>query len=377
MGRVMAFHRMDRRVRPKIAIIGGGLTGLTAAYLLKKQGISATVIEARDRLGGRIHTKYLDGGAIEMGATWLGKKHIHLRKLLEELQWGIFEQWVGEYAFFEPNSMTPPQLVKLPDNQEPTYRIKGGSSQLIRQLAAHLEPSHIQLNQAVHAIRFLEEYVQIETSEREFRADLVITTLPPSLLVRTIGFTPALPESLVTLAAKTHTWMGTSIKAGLIYSQPFWRMPRSSGSLFSNVGPLTEMYDHSTFDQTGFALKGFVNPGLHGASKAERSQLVVQQLRKFYGENADDYSTYEECVWSQEPYTFIPYNEYVLPHQHNGDLVFRTPYQNGRLLIAGAETAEDFPGYMDGAVQSAGWAVRQIIRQGVDTIPPSPEHSAS
>jgi monoamine oxidase len=36
-----------------IVIIGAGLTGLTIAYLLKKQGIAATIIEARDRLGGR------------------------------------------------------------------------------------------------------------------------------------------------------------------------------------------------------------------------------------------------------------------------------------------------------------------------------------
>jgi len=42
-----------------------------------------------------------------------------------------------------------------------------------------------------------------------------------------------------------------------------------------------------------------------------------------------------------------------MPHQNNGHPLFRTPLMNGRLIIAGSETAANFPGYMDGAVQSA------------------------
>lgn len=39
-----------------IIIMGAGLTGLTAAWLLKKQGIKALILEARERVGGRIET---------------------------------------------------------------------------------------------------------------------------------------------------------------------------------------------------------------------------------------------------------------------------------------------------------------------------------
>ncbi|MEM6318137.1 MAG: FAD-dependent oxidoreductase [Bacteroidota bacterium] len=38
---------------PTIAIVGGGLAGLTAAYYLKKAGMTATVYEAANRFGGR------------------------------------------------------------------------------------------------------------------------------------------------------------------------------------------------------------------------------------------------------------------------------------------------------------------------------------
>ena len=44
----------------KIAIIGAGLAGLTAAYRLKQRGYQAEVFEARERSGGRAFT-YYDG----------------------------------------------------------------------------------------------------------------------------------------------------------------------------------------------------------------------------------------------------------------------------------------------------------------------------
>jgi len=43
-----------------VAILGGGLSGLTAAFELRKLGINVTLYEARDRFGGRIYTHYFD-----------------------------------------------------------------------------------------------------------------------------------------------------------------------------------------------------------------------------------------------------------------------------------------------------------------------------
>jgi len=55
----------------KVIILGAGLSGLLTATLLKKQGFSVRVLEARTRVGGRIHTAQLAlDTAVEMGATW-------------------------------------------------------------------------------------------------------------------------------------------------------------------------------------------------------------------------------------------------------------------------------------------------------------------
>ena len=45
----------------KVIIIGAGASGLMAANILAQKGISVTVLEALDRIGGRIHTHTPEG----------------------------------------------------------------------------------------------------------------------------------------------------------------------------------------------------------------------------------------------------------------------------------------------------------------------------
>jgi len=52
---------------PRVAIIGGGITGLAAAWELQQRGVDYTLFEASDRLGGKIVTEHIDGFTIEGG----------------------------------------------------------------------------------------------------------------------------------------------------------------------------------------------------------------------------------------------------------------------------------------------------------------------
>lgn len=343
-----------KTISSDIIIIGGGLTGLAIAYYLRNTGTKIHILEARARLGGRILTSYNnDSAPIEMGATWLGKTHTHLIQLLKELGLDMFQQELGTTAIYEPISTSPHQLVSLPPNSDPSYRIKGGSSSLIHALEKHMKDDIIHTSRAVLAIHEKGDEIYVECKDLTYKATTVVSTLPPNLLISNIDIKPTLPTSLLDISAKTHTWMGESIKVGLRFEEPFWRDKNMSGTIFSNVGPIPEMYDHSNDEDNYYALKGFLNGNYFSISKKERLNIVLNQLRKYYGNQVDQFTTYEEVVWRNEPFTYTDYDDHILPHQNNGHPLFSNSYLNGKLFISGSETAAQFPGYMEGAIRSA------------------------
>jgi monoamine oxidase len=336
-----------------VLIIGAGLSGLSLAYFLKEKGLNMSILESRDRSGGRILTVANKHAIVEMGATWISPQHTQLLALMKELELRVFEQELGKTAIYEPISTNPHQLVTLPLNQEPSYRIKGGSSLLIKTLERHLGATETHLSCIVDSIQEGDNHLIVNTNQGIFKAKQVVSTLPPFLFQNTIQTIPPLPDKITEITNKTHTWMGESIKISLSYDQPFWKENNLSGTIFSNPGPIPEMYDHSNFEQNKFALKGFLNGAYFSISKEDRLELILAQLEKYYGTTVRNYLDYQELIWQNETFTYAPYEDHLFPHQNNGHMVFRNSFFNQRLFIAGTETANAFPGYMEGAIRSA------------------------
>lgn len=55
----------------RVVIIGGGTAGLTVANALATAGVPQLVLEARDRLGGRVHSVDFGASSLDLGASWL------------------------------------------------------------------------------------------------------------------------------------------------------------------------------------------------------------------------------------------------------------------------------------------------------------------
>jgi monoamine oxidase len=80
---------------PKIAIVGGGIAGLNAAYQLKKVGLTATIYEGRNRVGGRIYSvtdKVGEGLVIELGGSFININHKDILTLVEEFNLKLFNR---------------------------------------------------------------------------------------------------------------------------------------------------------------------------------------------------------------------------------------------------------------------------------------------
>ncbi len=86
---------MGERVEADVCIVGAGYAGLTAARRLAAAGQTVVVLEARDRVGGRVWTYELDDGSpVDRGGGWLGPRHEAAFGLARELGVGTYKTWV-------------------------------------------------------------------------------------------------------------------------------------------------------------------------------------------------------------------------------------------------------------------------------------------
>src|SRR3954470_20652551 len=85
---------MPERLDADVCVVGAGYAGLTAARRLTQAGRSVAVLEARDRIGGRIWTFELpDGSPVDRGGGWLGPKHDAIFGLAGELGGSTYKAW--------------------------------------------------------------------------------------------------------------------------------------------------------------------------------------------------------------------------------------------------------------------------------------------
>src|SRR4051812_39187961 len=82
----VVFARMPTQVTSDIIIIGGGVAGLAAAGELARRGLTVTLLEARDRLGGRVCTLQPKGWGIpvEVGAEFVHGGNRSLWRILRK-----------------------------------------------------------------------------------------------------------------------------------------------------------------------------------------------------------------------------------------------------------------------------------------------------
>ncbi|WP_332667068.1 flavin monoamine oxidase family protein [Aeromicrobium sp.] len=94
-----------------VVVVGGGLSGLVAARALRTAGKSVLVLEARDRVGGRILNHTLSGGAvIEAGGAFVGPTQDHILGLAKEVGAETFKEYVAGKNVYVANGQPPQQF---------------------------------------------------------------------------------------------------------------------------------------------------------------------------------------------------------------------------------------------------------------------------
>ena len=88
--------RESRSIEADVAIVGAGMAGLSAALELQRAGRSFVVVEARERLGGRLESVSIgDGNWIDVGGQWVGPTQDRLYALARANDAAIFPTWTA------------------------------------------------------------------------------------------------------------------------------------------------------------------------------------------------------------------------------------------------------------------------------------------
>ena len=126
--------------RCDVCVVGAGFAGLAAARALTKAGKRVLVLEARNRVGGRVHTITLDNGAwIDLGGQWVGPTQDRLYAFIKETGCATYPSpHAGETMV---RGITKPELLRVGDDWSvvPGYELIEGLKEKLWEMAVGVD----------------------------------------------------------------------------------------------------------------------------------------------------------------------------------------------------------------------------------------------
>lgn len=356
----------------KVLVLGAGMAGLVAAYELSKLGHDVTVLEARTRPGGRVHTlrdPFSDGLYAEAGAARIPDNHELTHKYVKEFALPLepfyparlnalrFDRGEREEVPIEgfTDAMTRNYGGDLGGNPERWHKIKGGSDLLPKAFADKLAGK----------IRYGSPVVRIEQDQNQARvvfldhgrqqtltADNVLCTIPFSVL-RNVEL-PALPERKIEIIKQTR--YDAVARVYLQTRNRFWEDKGLNGFAFTSGA--IEIWQ-PTWSQPGARgiLMTYARPGeaerITNLKENERISTTLKQLDSMFDglrENFERGATkcWMEDEWSRGAWAFVGLGDF-----------FTASSREGRIHFAGEHLSPWFS-WMQGALWSGLRAVKEI-----------------
>lgn len=357
--------------RASIAIVGGGLSGLYAAYLLEQQGIDHVLLEAQDRSGGRLLAADHQGAQVDLGATWFWPEiQPALWALVQALPLRTFRQpEAGDFLIDASPHLAPRRISAGTQDSTASMRMAGGLAALADALRARVPSARLRLGHRVSAIHRLDSgAVRIHAigpqGPWELQAQQVLLALPPRLAVDSITFVPPLPAALANAWAACPTWMAPHAKYVALYPRPFWHTQGLSGAARSYAGPMAEIHDASPPQGAG-ALFGFIGIGASARRQWGAQALLAhcrQQMGRLFGAEALQPSAEWIKDWSQDAYTASAADtDGAAGHPTAPAMAAHDGPWQACLRGIGCEWSARFPGYVAGAVDAAAHGVQAAL----------------
>jgi monoamine oxidase len=236
-------------------------------------------------------------------------------------------------------------------------RFPGGTQQIALRIADELG-ARVLLNAPVDTIEQHESGgITVVFADRSVDARYAIVAIPPAHRAH-VSFSPALPPEYDQLAEQ---WpQGNLSKAYAAYEKPFWRTDGNSGQALSDEGPVFITFDVSPSDDGPGILLGFTDARTFDPlPDAQRRDRALSCFASIFGDAARNPIDYLDHCWGTEP--FAPGGPTAAVPPGSWTTVgawLREPV--GVIHWAGTETADEWTGFLDGAVRSGKRAAAEV-----------------
>ena len=358
-------------MRTETLIVGGGLCGLHTASELTKRGADFMLVEARDRLGGRILSRTFGGSGDEheqpgfdLGPAWFWPGQALMESLIDELGLSsqIFTQYASGEGIYEDEQSVRRGVPGI--SMAGSYRMKGGMQQIIAAIESRVAAERLLCSTPVTKLSRSDEgictTVLMAGTMTEIHSDRVVFAMPPRLVEQTIEFDPPLSSARASALRANATWMAGHAKLLAVYEEAFWRASGLSGDAISHRGPLGEIHDASPDDGGPYVLFGFfgVPASYRAAHEEELRAAAIEQLARLFGSQARSPLEVTIKDWARDPRTATQLDQQVSNHHAFGTMTdMAEPEWDGNIIWSGSETADGhdahFGGYLEGAVASS------------------------
>ncbi|XP_010159424.1 PREDICTED: lysine-specific histone demethylase 1B isoform X2 [Eurypyga helias] len=327
-----------------VIIVGAGAAGLAAARQLHNFGIKVIVLEAKDRIGGRVwDDTTFKGVAVGRGAQIVnGCVNNPMALMCEQVSarsWDhneFFAQFAGDHTL-----------------------LTVGYSTVIDKLAEGLD---IRLNFPVQSVDYSGEEVQVTTADGTvWTTQKVLVTVPLSLLQRNaIQFNPPLSEKKI--KAISNLGAGVIEKIALQFPYRFWDSKIQGADFFGHVPPnssqrglFSVFYDMDPEGKQSILMSVVTGDAVTTIKNLDDQQVLQQcmtVLRELFKEQeVPDPVKFFVTRWSKDPWLQMAYSFVKTGGSGEAYDIIAEDIQ-GKVFFAGEATNRHFPQTVTGAYLS-------------------------